>query len=58
MWLRNKLTEEIGWFFKQESEIRNLLVYIKKGDAWFGAFWPVEDTECVEGEIPLSAPFQ
>ena len=50
MWLRNLRTEEIGWHHENVSHIERLLVYIKKGGAWYGVFWAVEDTECVESE--------
>jgi len=48
MWIRNKLTEEIGWYNKNDADLKNLLVYIKKSNAWVTAFWEVDCTECVE----------
>jgi hypothetical protein len=48
MWLRNLRTEEIGWHHSNQHEIKTLLVYIKKTNAWITALWNIDETECVE----------
>lgn len=52
MWIRNLETDVLGWHVPQESDVRTLLVYVKKSSAWIVQFWNVEKTECVELDEP------
>lgn len=55
MWLRNQMTNEIGWHYPQKTEIQKLLVFINKG-YWVTEMWDVNTVFIDAISSPLLPP--